>query len=79
MNKHLKLIITSYTLGSLVGVYLVMFATFLIAFLNPPSYSVTVLINEYNEAHIELVMLSLGLVTMAINGYWYLKNGKKDN
>ena len=59
LSKYLMLVITGYSLVLVMAV--VMFHTFLLAYLNPPSYTVLVSVNGVGEAGWELW---LGVVSL---------------
>ena len=65
-----KTIVKVFALGWMLAVYLVITLTFLTAYGNP-SKTVTVAIDHYNEADIELIMLLGGFIFVGLGSFYF--------
>lgn len=59
-----------------VGMSMVLFYTFLCAYLN--DYTTTVLVNSYGEAHVELVLIFVISIVMLVGLFFWIKELKKE-
>jgi len=61
LKGMLKLLAILIGIGLNIGMFILVYAVFLIAYLAPKK-GVTIIINHYGEAHIELVLLTIALI-----------------
>ena len=71
---NLKPLLHAATYGFLLGSALVMTVTFMFAYFQPDK-AITVYIDSYNEANVELVWLILSWATMAV---YFFMFGRKE-
>jgi len=76
MKIDFKNYIKRITLGSLIGINLVFFITFLLAYLNPNN-SILISINKMNEATIELIIFSIITLVNFYGIYLFTKDLKR--
>lgn len=77
INKTMQIWLSLITLCGVIGTFIVFFYTFARAYLNK-SKSITIFIDKYGEANIEMTILLLLLPMVLFWGYKYIQQLKRE-